>query len=83
MREANQFIATHFEIGGLSTSKDDFYRKLGWQVWRGPTFVISNEIWRSNDSENGGIMVLETAPCPRSISGAESLAKNAPATIGD
>lgn len=65
VREANQFIATNFEFGGLSTSKHDFYRKLGWQVWRGPTFVISKGEWRSSDSEKGGIMVLETRPEPK------------------
>ena len=64
VREANQFIATHFEFGGLSTSKHDFYRKLGWQIWLGPTFVISNEEWKSSDSENGGIMILETGAVP-------------------
>ena len=60
VREANSFILASFEIGGLSTSKHDFYRKLGWQFWGGPTFVITNSGWRSSDSENGGIMILET-----------------------
>lgn len=63
--EANQFIVANFEIGALSTSKHDFYRKLDWKVWLGPTFVLTNETWRSSDSENGGIMILEADAVPK------------------
>ena len=64
VRKANQHITENFDIGGLSTSKHDFYRKFGWQVWRGPTFVVSNGSWRSSDSVGGGIMILETGAVP-------------------
>ncbi len=65
VREANSFIATNFDIGALSSSKHDFYRKFDWQVWHGPTFVISSGIRRPSDAEiGGGIMVLETDAIP-------------------
>ncbi len=62
VREANAYISASFEMGGLSTSKHDFYSKLGWKVWLGPTFVKSGNTWRSSEGENGGIMIFETGP---------------------
>ncbi|MBK8049109.1 MAG: GNAT family N-acetyltransferase [Anaerolineales bacterium] len=35
MRTAGEHIRTHYDIGGLSTSRPSFYRRLGWRRWRG------------------------------------------------
>lgn len=64
VREANQYISTHFEIGALSTSKSDFYRKLDWKIWSGPTFVLTDGEWIPSDDEHGGIMILKTDLAP-------------------
>ena len=40
MKVATDLIATHAAFGALSTSAHDFYERLGWQRWRGRTYVI-------------------------------------------
>lgn len=62
VREANQYISTNFEIGALSTSKKDFYRKLGWEDWRGPSYVVTSGEWVRSESEDEGIMILRSGP---------------------
>lgn len=34
-----QSVIVDFEIGGLSPARDSFYRRLGWEYWRGPLAV--------------------------------------------
>ena len=35
MREAMHVAAKTFDIGGLSTFRPDWYRRLGWEAWKG------------------------------------------------
>lgn len=37
--EAGRIIRGSFELGALSTDRHSFYAHLGWERWRGPTFV--------------------------------------------
>jgi aminoglycoside 2'-N-acetyltransferase I len=47
-----------FDLGALSTGSPEVYARLGWQVWRGPTFAATSAgIVRTTD-DDGGIMVL-------------------------
>jgi aminoglycoside 2'-N-acetyltransferase I len=58
MVEAGSVIANQFEIGALSSSSKDFYRKVGWEDWEGPSYVLMNNDWVRSESEDDGIMVL-------------------------
>jgi aminoglycoside 2'-N-acetyltransferase I len=51
-------IAQHYELGVLSTGSVEFYQRLGWRVWRGPSFVRTADGVRWTPEEDGGIMVL-------------------------
>src|SRR4029077_4047630 len=39
LRAVNDHIVDAYELGALDTGSDWFYRRLGWQRWKGPTFV--------------------------------------------
>jgi len=53
-----EVIRRHHQLGALSTGSPGFYERLGWERWRGPTFVRrGGELVRTPD-EDAGIMVL-------------------------
>ncbi|MGD9903646.1 MAG: GNAT family N-acetyltransferase [Vicinamibacterales bacterium] len=62
MGALHEVIRGHFEVGVLSTGAHGFYERLGWQRWRGPTFVrqADGELVRSLE-EDAGVMVLPPA----------------------
>ena len=39
MRALGEVIAGDFDLGALSTGEWRFYERLGWERWRGPTWV--------------------------------------------
>ena len=58
MQRVGQLLEAAFELGALSTGRHAFYERLGWERWRGPTFVRHGaDIVRTAD-EDDGIMVL-------------------------
>lgn len=64
MRHVNEYIAQHFGLGGLGTGSQPFYERLGWQIWRGPSYVRTpNGLERTAD-EDGYILVLQTPSSP-------------------
>ncbi|HVM25697.1 MAG TPA: GNAT family N-acetyltransferase [Candidatus Limnocylindrales bacterium] len=68
MREINRLIEEDYAIGALSTGANGFYQGLGWETWRGPTFVrmLDGQRVRSVD-DDGGVMVLRTARTPADL----------------
>ncbi len=60
MRAAGEYIRTAYELGSLSTGEDDFYERLGWQLWRGETGVRTDGGVQMTPWENGTVMVLLT-----------------------
>lgn len=56
-------IRDAYEIGVLSTGAPGFYARLGWERWRGPSFVVAatGERRRTPD-EDDGLMVLRAGP---------------------
>lgn len=56
MRALERVIAERFDLGALATTDEGepFYRALGWQQWRGPTFAGD----RRTPDEDGGVFVL-------------------------
>jgi aminoglycoside 2'-N-acetyltransferase I len=64
MREAGDVIRARYELGALATGRTSFYERLGWQLWRGPTFVREVDgVARTTDAD-GAILVLETPTTP-------------------
>ena len=64
MREVNKHIQSEFELGALGTSSHGFYERLGWQTWRGPTFVRTSTGDVATPDEDGYILVLRTPTTP-------------------
>ncbi|MEO6351267.1 MAG: GNAT family N-acetyltransferase [Candidatus Limnocylindrales bacterium] len=64
MREVNDLIATEFDLGALGTGSHHFYERLGWQVWRGQTFVRTDGGLQRTPDEEGDILVLSTPRTP-------------------
>jgi aminoglycoside 2'-N-acetyltransferase I len=64
MRRAAELINAHYEVGALSTGSPTFYERLGWERWRGPSFVRSGDEIARTPAEDDGIMVLRLAGSP-------------------
>jgi aminoglycoside 2'-N-acetyltransferase I len=64
MTEINDTIRNGFELGALSTGTPDFYGRLGWKPWRGPTAVRTEGGLVRTPDDDGGIMVLLTPASP-------------------
>jgi aminoglycoside 2'-N-acetyltransferase I len=65
MEIIDRMIDEGYELGALGTGSHDFYARLGWVVWRGPTSIRERDgrLVRSPD-EDGGVMVRNTPPTP-------------------
>ncbi|MBA2529910.1 MAG: GNAT family N-acetyltransferase [Euzebyales bacterium] len=58
MSQAMHVLRAEFELGALSTSRHGFYERLGWERWRGPTFVRHGRELVRSEGEDEGVMVL-------------------------
>jgi aminoglycoside 2'-N-acetyltransferase I len=64
MEEIGEIIRADYPLGGLSTPVPAFYERLGWEPWRGRTFVRTpNGLERTAD-DDGGVMILRTPASP-------------------
>jgi aminoglycoside 2'-N-acetyltransferase I len=57
-------IRIGYELGALCTGEHDFYGRLGWETWRGPTFVRTDDVAMRTEDEDGNVMILRTAATP-------------------
>jgi len=64
MGEIDEIIRSQYPLGGLSTPVPGFYERLGWELWRGPTFVRTATGTERTPDDDGGIMVLRTPTSP-------------------
>lgn len=62
MTEIGRIIRRNFELGALSSDAHAFYERLGWERWRGPTFVRSATGLVRTEDDDDGIMVLCFGP---------------------
>ncbi len=62
MSEVSHLLRSEFELGALSTSVHDFYERLGWKRWQGPTYVQHNSELVRTEEEDGGVMALPFGP---------------------
>jgi aminoglycoside 2'-N-acetyltransferase I len=65
MRALGEIIAREFELGALSTGEWHFYERLGWERWRGPTWVRHphGQLERS-PRDDDSLMILRTPASP-------------------
>lgn len=64
LRAATEHIREHYELGALSTGEHAFYEQLGWERWRGPTFVRTDDGRTRTEDEDGGVVILRTPSSP-------------------
>lgn len=58
MTEIGVVLREHFQMGALATGDHDFYARLGWERWQGPTYVRDGSTLVRSAEEDDGIMVL-------------------------
>jgi aminoglycoside 2'-N-acetyltransferase I len=64
MKHIGELIRERYALGALSTGAHAFYETLGWERWRGPTFVDGPRGRERTPDDDGGIMVLRTPRSP-------------------
>ena len=64
MTLAGEEIRVLFDLGALSAGVRAVYAGLGWERWRGPTFVRTDAGPQRTAEEDAGIMVLRTSRTP-------------------
>jgi aminoglycoside 2'-N-acetyltransferase I len=62
MAEITEVVRREFELGALSTGAHRFFERLGWERWRGPTFVRQGAAVIRTQEEDDGVMVLRFGP---------------------
>jgi aminoglycoside 2'-N-acetyltransferase I len=68
MREIGRIIGEEYALGALATGSNGFYERLGWETWRGPTYVrmLDGQRVRSAE-EDGDVMILRTPRTPADL----------------
>jgi aminoglycoside 2'-N-acetyltransferase I len=62
MREVETIVRREFEMGALATGEHGFYARLGWERWRGLTYVRRGARLQRSPEEDDAIMVLRFGP---------------------
>lgn len=65
MRHIGGLIDQRYVLGALSTGAPRFYERLGWEPWRGPTFVDGQTGLVRTPDDDRGILILRTPFSPR------------------
>ena len=60
MEPINRMLREEYDLGGLSTGAHEFYERMGWERWRGHTFVNTSETRQPTPEDDDGVMVLRT-----------------------
>jgi aminoglycoside 2'-N-acetyltransferase I len=60
MKAIGSLIRTRYRVGALSTGTHAFYETLGWERWRGKTFVYGPEGPERTPNDDGDVMILRT-----------------------
>jgi GNAT superfamily N-acetyltransferase len=68
MEVIDRMIDAQYELGSLGTGSHDFYRRLGWLIWQGPTWIRERDGHLQRSPHNdGGIMVRITPTTPAGL----------------
>jgi len=65
MARIGDLIRERHPLGVLSTGTHAFYEALGWERWRGPTFVDGPGGRARTPGDDGDVMILRTPRSPR------------------
>lgn len=60
MGAVRSIILADFELGALSTGIPEFFGRLGWEAWRGPTYAQSPTGRQRTGEADGSVMILRT-----------------------
>jgi aminoglycoside 2'-N-acetyltransferase I len=63
----NGFVDEAYALGGLCTGSHRFYRRLGWEVWVGPTYMRAPGGNERTADEDGNVLVRWTPTTPRDL----------------
>lgn len=58
MQEIGALIEADGVLGALSTGSPEFYQRLGWEHWQGPTYVRRGEDLMRTPDEDDTVLVL-------------------------
>lgn len=58
MTEVNDLVRREFALGALSTGQHRFYERLGWERWKGRTYVRTQDGLVRTPEEDDGLTVL-------------------------
>lgn len=64
MSAVERHLTENFDLGALGTGSQAFYVRLGWQIWRGPTYVRTRTGTQRTADEDGYILILATPTSP-------------------
>ena len=64
MKHIGELIRQRYALGALSTGTHAFYETLGWERWRGPTFVDAPRGRERTPDDDGDVMILRTSRSP-------------------
>jgi aminoglycoside 2'-N-acetyltransferase I len=64
MRNVDEYIDQTFQLGALGSDKFAFYERLGWEAWKGPTFVRTDSGPVRTAEEDGYVFVRLTPSSP-------------------
>ena len=65
MQAVNEFLVENYQLGGLSTGVNGFYAKLGWETWKGRTYIrMRDDALARTAEEDGTVMILKTKSTP-------------------
>lgn len=62
MKEIDRLVREGFELGALGTERQPFYERLGWERWRGPSFVRRGSELVRTRADDDALMVLRFGP---------------------
>ncbi|MBO0870604.1 MAG: GNAT family N-acetyltransferase [Micromonosporaceae bacterium] len=70
MAELERVVRAAYDLGALGSSDEGlpFYQARGWQLWRGPSYVLSPDGVRRTEEDEGAIFVLPVS-VPLDLSG--------------
>ena len=64
LKRINDLIREQHVLGALSTGTPEFHERLGWERWRGPTFVNGPHGLERTHDDDGGVLILRTPRSP-------------------
>jgi aminoglycoside 2'-N-acetyltransferase I len=64
MEAVDDHIRATFPLGALSAAAPEFYARLGWEPWLGPTAVRTPAGDVRTPDDDGGILILTTPSSP-------------------